>query len=79
MNKCIWFIGLYVFLMACEKDLPLHAEGFGSETCATSSNLKMEKAVILVLGQSNAANHGESRYTASCHFLSNFYGIHSVL
>ncbi|MGB1248273.1 MAG: sialate O-acetylesterase [Chitinophagales bacterium] len=66
-------VAFALFTISCEKDLPLHAEGFGTEECNISSITKHEKAVILVLGQSNSANAGETLYTASCYSLSNFY------
>ncbi|MFT4970104.1 MAG: hypothetical protein ACI9O4_001856 [Chitinophagales bacterium] len=56
-------------LMACSEDLPL--EGENRYFCAVD-NAQFDTAVILVIGQSNAANFGNQLYVPNCENMSNF-------
>lgn len=57
---------LLIFFSNCQKEKELIE-------CSDSSSTKHQKAVFLVMGQSNAANFGKTKYDANCFRLHNFY------
>jgi hypothetical protein len=64
----IFCLSIAGFLASCKKNTPETA----AVDCAPA-HTKMDTAVLLVLGQSNAANFGKTTYTAGCPNAMNFY------
>lgn len=69
-NRILFFVVVFSFLFfACSKDPKINATDY---TC-NSTSPKHDTIVLLVLGQSNAANAGSEKYTSPCAQTQNFY------
>lgn len=67
--KGIAFVLMVCLLSSCAVDAPIYA---GRHECNTSTPLN-DTIVLLVMGQSNAANAGEVKYQSHCTNVFNFY------
>jgi hypothetical protein len=69
ISTVVFFLVSVFLLTSCRKTIS--AAHF--EVNCTPDSVKIDTAVLLVMGQSNAANFGETKYTAACSNSLNFY------
>lgn len=68
MRKILFIFYLMAFTVSCKKN----SEPAAPVNC-NPGHARMDTAVLLVLGQSNAANTGETKYRSTCIGALNFY------
>lgn len=71
MKHLLLLVALVVLIASCKTDAPLIANS-EKWACNTSATLN-DTVVLLVMGQSNAANAGNKLYRSHCHYTFNFY------
>lgn len=69
ISASAFFLLSFILLTSCRKSI----SGAHFEVNCTPDSVRIDTAVLLVMGQSNAANFGETKYSAACSNSLNFY------